>query len=56
MATENVQFSFNNLFFRQTDAVAIGSSLGLILANIFIRYYENFFPAMKFAIYILHVF
>ena len=41
MATKNVQFSFNDLIFRQIDSVAMGSPLGPILANIFVGYYEN---------------
>ena len=34
MATENVQFSFNNLFFRQTDGVAMGSRLTCATQNL----------------------
>ena len=41
MATKNVQFSFNDFMFRQIYGVAMVSSLGPILANIFFGYYEN---------------
>ena len=41
MATVNVEFSFNNHMYRQVDGVAMGSSLGPILANIFVGYHEE---------------
>ena len=41
MATSSVEFSFNNIMHRQIDGVAIGSLLGLALANIFVGYYET---------------
>ena len=41
MATSGVEFSFNNTMFRQTDGIAMGSSLGPVLANIFVGYNEN---------------
>ena len=34
-ASSSVEFSFNNIMYRQIDGVAIGSSLGPTLANIF---------------------
>ena len=40
-ATSSVEFSFNNTMYKQTDGVAMGSSLGPALANIFVRYYEE---------------
>ena len=40
-ATSCVEFSFNNIMFRQIDGVAMGSPLGPALANIFVGYYEN---------------
>ena len=43
MATKIVQFSFNYLKFHQVDGVAIRRILCLILANIFVGYYENSF-------------
>ena len=39
-ATFSVEFSFNNILHRQIDGVAMGSSLGPSLANIFVGYYE----------------
>ena len=39
--TSSVEFSFNNTMYKQTDGVAMGSPLGLALANIFIEYYEE---------------
>ena len=41
MATKNVQFSFNDLIFRQVDDVEIGSPLDITLGNIFVSYYQN---------------
>ena len=41
MATNNVEFSFNNTMFIQIDGVAMGSPFNLIVANIFVGYYEN---------------
>ena len=35
-----VEFSLNNIMFQQIDGVAIDSSLGSALANIFVGYYE----------------
>lgn len=42
LCTKNVQFSFNEKLFRQTDGVAMGSPLGPILANIFLGYVEKY--------------
>ena len=41
MATVNVEFSFDNIMYRQVDGVAMGSPLGPILANIFVGFYEE---------------
>ena len=40
-ATTNVEFSFNDVVYQQTDGVAMGSPLGPILANIFVGAMEN---------------
>ena len=40
LATNSVEFSFNNNMHRQIDGVAIGSPLGPALANIFVGYQE----------------
>lgn len=39
--TFNVQFQFNNTYYRQTDGVAMGSPLGPLLADIFMSKLEN---------------
>ena len=41
LRTKNVQFSFNDLFFRQTNDVAMRSPLGPIFPNIVVGYFEN---------------
>ena len=40
-ATKSVEFSFNNVMYRQIDGVAMGSPLGPALANMFVGYYES---------------
>ena len=40
-ATSTVEFSFNNIMYRQVDGVAMGSPLGPALANIFVGYYKE---------------
>ena len=40
LATEEVEFSFNNILYRQIDGIAMGSPLGPTLANIFMGYLE----------------
>ena len=39
-ATEEVEFSFNKIMYRQVDGIAMGSLLGPTLANIFMGYLE----------------
>ena len=39
-ATTSVEFSFNNIMYRQIDGVAMGSPFGFALTNIFVGYYE----------------
>ena len=41
MATSGVKFCFNNTMYRQTDDIAMGSPLSLVLTNIFVGYIEN---------------
>ena len=40
-ATTSVEFSFNNIMYRQIDGVAMGSPLGPAVANVFIGYCES---------------
>ena len=41
MVTSGVEFSFDNVMYRQCDGVAMGSPLGPVLANIFVGYCES---------------
>ena len=41
IATSGVEFSFNDIMYKQTDGVAMGSPLGPALANIFVGFYEE---------------
>ena len=45
LVTSGVEFSFNGTMFRQIDGVAMGSPLGLTLANIFVGFFEKKIPA-----------
>ena len=40
-ATSTVEFSFDNIIYRQIDGAAMSSPLGPALANIFVGYYEK---------------
>ena len=40
-ATSGVEFSFNDIMYKQTDGVAMGSLLSPALANIFVGFYEE---------------
>ena len=44
MVTSGVEFSFNNVMYRQVDGVAMGSPLGPVLADIFVGYCESLVP------------
>ena len=39
-ANKSVEFSFNNVMYRQIDGVAVTSPLGPVLANIYVDYYK----------------
>ena len=56
-ATSTVEFSFDNTIYRQIDGVALGSPLGLALANIFVGYHEEklFSEISKPAVYFRYV-
>ena len=56
-ATFSVESSFNNTVYKQIDGVAMGLSLGLALANIFVRYdiEKLFSPRRKPPIYFRYV-
>ena len=41
LATTESYFIFNNILYKQTDRVAMGSPLGLSLANAFLVYQEQ---------------
>ena len=41
LCTSNVQFLFNDVFYRQKDGVAMGSSLGPFFANVFMGHIER---------------
>ena len=41
IATRSVSFSFNETMFRQIEGVSMGSPLGPILANTFVRFHER---------------
>lgn len=45
LATCSVEFSFNNVMYRQIDGVAMGSPLGPTLANIFVGFNESKLPS-----------
>ena len=41
LATKELYFIFNNILYKQTDAVAMGSPLGPSLANAFLPHHEQ---------------
>ena len=41
LATKESYFIFNSLLYKQVDSVAMGSSLGPSLANVFLSYHEK---------------
>jgi len=44
MVTNGVEFSFDNVMYKQVDGVAMGSPLGPLLANVFLGYCESLIP------------
>ena len=57
IAIQVVEFSFNNQMYKQLDGVAMGSPLGLALANIFVGFHESrlFDNTAKSGVYFRHV-
>ena len=47
MVASGVEFSFEDVRYRQVDGVAMGSPLGPVLANIFVGYCETLIPEGK---------
>ena len=45
MVATGVEFSFNDIMYKQIDGVAMGSPLGSVLANIFVGYHKSLIPA-----------
>ena len=56
-ATSGVEFSFNDIMYKQTDGVAKGSPTGPALVNIFVGFYEEklFFQISKPSTYFRYV-
>ena len=48
MVTSGVEFSFDDIMYRQVDGVAMGSPLGPLLANIFVGYCESCIPENEY--------
>lgn len=48
MVTSGVEFSFEDVMYRQSDGVAMGSPLGPVLANIFVGYYESLISSSEY--------
>ena len=44
MVTSGVEFSFDDVMYRQTDGVAMGSPLGPVLADVFVGWCESRIP------------
>ena len=45
MVTSGVEFSFQDIMYKQIDGVAMGSPLGPVLANIFVGHCESLIPS-----------
>ena len=48
MVTSGVEFSFDDIMYRQVDGVAMGSPLGPLPANIFVVYCESCIPEHEY--------
>lgn len=48
LTTEGVEFSVNDIMYSQIDGVAMGSTLGPILAVIFVTFHEGFLLSSAF--------